>query len=265
MKAGGRGPSVVAAAAPASAPVTAATAALVHSSVARQQPALAPNHSPTIDGVVSAKAVDVATANAAAEARLHRLLGAVARQEPRLRWAIGDCEEGSTVMVTDLASGWIPPHVEIPTGLVLLEPGRRTGDVAALLVDAVLTASYEPGGVIAAVDEADPVPMSIQARRTTLVGDIGWELSRAIRWREGLPRQAYTVARAALAHTGYLDSEIGLLRDHLDAAARLVLGGYPDKSDDDALGNWQLLATIDALVDNDTTRANYNFAWFHAR
>ena len=265
MKAGGRGTSVVAAAAPASAPVAAATAALVHSSVARQQSAFAPNHSPAIDAAVSAKAVDVATANAAAEARLHRLLGAVARQEPRLRWAIGDCEDGSTVLVTDLASGWIPPHVEIPTGIVLLEPGRRTGDVAALLVDAVLTATYEPGGVIAAVDEADPVPMSIQARRTTLVGDIGWELSRAIRWREGLPRQAYTVARAALAHTGYLDSEIGLLRDHLDAAARLVLGGYPDKSDDDALGNWQLLATIDALVANDTTRANYNFAWFHAR
>jgi hypothetical protein len=128
----------------------------------------------------------------------------------------------------------------------------------------VLTAGYEPGGVVAAADEADPVPMSSQARCTTPVDDLGWELSRATRWREGLPRQVYTVARAALAHTGCLESEIVLLRDHLDVVAQCVLDGYPDDSDD-ALGNWQLLATVDALLDNDAMRANYHFAWFHAR
>jgi len=260
-KAGGPGPSIVAAATPASAPVTAATAALAHSSVARQQPAPAS----AAGGVVGAKEVTVATAGAIPESRLHRLLAAVARQEPRLRWAIGDREDGSTVLVTDLASGWIPPHVEIPTGVILLAPGRRTGGVVTLLVDAVLTADYEPGDVIAAADEADPVPMSIQARQTTPVDDLGWELSRAIRWRDGLPRQAYTLARAALAHTGHLETEIGLLRDHLDAAARHVLDCYPDDPADDALGNWQLLATVDALLDHDAMRANYHFAWFHAR
>jgi hypothetical protein len=128
-----------------------------------------------------------------------------------------------------------------------------------------LIAGYEPGGVVAVADEADPVPMSSQARRTTPVDDLGWDLSRATRWREGLPRQAYTVARAALAQTGCLESEIGLLRDHLGAVAQSVLDGYPDDSGDDALGNWQLLATVDALLDNDATRANYHFAWFHAR
>jgi hypothetical protein len=209
--------------------------------------------------------VAVATVGVAAESRLGLLLAAMARQEPRLRWAIGDREDGSTVLVTDLASGWIPPHVEIPTEVVLLEPGHRTGDITSLLVDAVLTAGYEPDGVAIADDEADRVPMSSQARRTTPVDDFGWELSRAIRWREGLPRQAYTVARAALAHTGCLDSEIALLHDHLDAVARRVLDGYPDGVDDDALGDWQLLATVDALLDNDAARANYHFAWFHAR
>jgi hypothetical protein len=264
MKAGVPGPSAVAAA-PVSAPVTMATAALAHASVVRQQSAAAPVPSPTTGGGVSATEVAVATAGAVAESRLRRLLAAVARQEPRLRWAVGDREDGSTVLVTDLAGGWIPPHVEIPTEVVLLEPGRRTGDITSLLVDAVLTAGYEPGGVVAVADEADPVPLSSQARRTTPVDDFGWELSRATRWREGLPRQAYTVARAAMAHTGCLESEIGLLRDHLDAVARCVVDGYPDDVHDDALGDWQLLATVDALVDNDAMRANYHFAWFQGR
>ena len=264
MKAGVPHPSVIAAA-PVTAPVTAATAALIHSPVVRQQSAPAPGHAPTAAGAVRAKEVAVATAGGATESRLGLLLAAMARQEPRLRWAIGDREDGSTVLVTDLASGWIPPHVEIPTEVVLLEPGHRTGDITSLLVDAVLTAGYEPDGVAIADDEADRVPMSSQARRTTPVDDFGWELSRAIRWREGLPRQAYTVARAALAHTGCLDSEIALLHDHLDAVARRVLDGYPDGVDDDALGDWQLLATVDALLDNDAARANYHFAWFHAR
>ena len=264
MKAGVPGPSAIAAA-PVSAPVTAATAALAHTSVVRQQSAVAPVPSPTTGGAVSATEMAVATAGAVAESRLRRLLAAVARQEPRLRWAVGDREDGSTVLVTDLAGGWIPPHVEIPTEVVLLEPGRRTGDVTSLLVDAVLTAGYEPGGVVAVADAADPVPMSIQARCTTPVDDFGWELARAIRWRDGLPRQAYTVARAALAHTGCLESEIDLLRGHLGAVAHCVLDGYPDDSGDDALGNWQLLATVDALLDNDATSADYHFAWFHAR
>ena len=107
--------------------------------------------------------------------------------------------------------------------------------------------------------------MSIEARRTTPVEDLGWKLLSALRWREGLPRQAYTVARAALAHTGCLDSEIGVVRDHLDAAARCVLGSYPDDIRDDDLGNWQLLATVDALLDTDATRANHHFGWFNAR
>jgi len=209
--------------------------------------------------------VGVATASAAAETRLRHLLDAVARQEPRLRWAMGDLEDGSTVLITDLAGGWIPPDIEIPTGVVLLEPGRRTGDIAALLVGAVLTETYEPGGTIAAADATDPVSMSTEARRTTLVDDLGWELSRATRWREGLPRQAYTLARAALAHTGYLDSEITVLRDHLGVVARRVSDGYPDNVHDDDLGNWQLLTAVDALLDTDATRANYHFAWFHTR
>jgi hypothetical protein len=31
------------------------------------------------------------------------------------------------------------------------------------------------------------------------------------------------------------------------------------------VGDWQLLAAVDALVDGSTAIANYHFAWFQAR
>ena len=40
--------------------------------------------------------------------QLLRLVQFVARQEPGLRWAVGNRENGTTVLVTDLAHGWIP-------------------------------------------------------------------------------------------------------------------------------------------------------------
>lgn len=43
------------------------------------------------------------------EQRAQRLLGFVARQEPGLRWAVGVLADGSTLLVTDIAHGWIPP------------------------------------------------------------------------------------------------------------------------------------------------------------
>ena len=43
--------------------------------------------------------------------RLERLLKFVARQEPGLRWAVGVRDDGTTLLVTDLAHGWIPPGV----------------------------------------------------------------------------------------------------------------------------------------------------------
>jgi hypothetical protein len=73
------------------------------------------------------------------------------------------------------------------------------------------------------------------------------------------------LARATLTHSGYLDSETSLLRNHLDAVSQRILDGYPDDVEDDELGNWQLLATVDALLGNDATCANYHFAWFHTR
>lgn len=199
-----------------------------------------------------------------AQQRLHRLLDAVARQEPQLRWAIGDRDDASTTLATDLASGWIPPHIEIPTGLHLPTPAHRRANLAALLGDTTLTAAYTPGQFIPKAEDTEPVSMSIRPRQTPDVEDLGWELAQATKWRDGLPRLAHTLAKAASTGTGYLDSEVDLLREHLTTVARQVLGDYPDNVDPAKVGNWQLLATIDALIKGEKTSANYHFAWFQA-
>ncbi len=78
------------------------------------------------------------------------------------------------------------------------------------------------------------------------------------------PRLAHTLAKAASTGTGYLDSEVELLREHLATVEGKVLGDYPDHVDTANVGNWQLLATIDALIKGEKTAANYHFAWFQA-
>jgi len=44
-----------------------------------------------------------------------------------------------------------------------------------------------------------------------------------------------------------------------------VLSRYPSNVDPTQVGNWQLLATIEALINDETTSANYHFAWFQAQ
>ncbi|CAN1522189.1 Protein of unknown function DUF5631 [Mycobacteriaceae bacterium] len=251
--------------APTSAPINSAgTAGIAPTTMVRPQPASAVA---AAAGAVAAGAVaGYGASRAAARNRLSRLLAAVVVQEPDLRWAVGERPDGTAVLVTDLAYGWIPPHVGIPAGVRLLEPGIRNADLTALLHDAVQLAAYDPthARVIPADDEDRP-PMSISARRTTAVEDLGWELTRATRWRPGLPRIVHTLARAGIARTGCLDSEIALLRDHLHAVGHDVLDDYPDAVAPAAVGDWQLLAAVAALIDGSPMIANYHFAWFQAR
>ena len=251
--------------APTSAPINSAgTAGIAPTTMVRPQPASAVA---AAAGAVAAGAVaGYGASRAAARNRLSRLLAAVVVQEPDLRWAVGERPDGTAVLVTDLAYGWIPPHVGIPAGVRLLEPGIRNADLTALLHDAVQLAAYDPthARVIPADDEDRP-PMSISARRTTAVEDLGWELTRATRWRPGLPRIVHTLARAGIARTGCLDSEIALLRDHLHAVGHDVLDDYPDAVAPAAVGDWQLLAAVAALIDGSSMIANYHFAWFQAR
>ncbi len=190
------------------------------------------------------------------------LLAAVARQQPELRWAVGQHGDGTIVLVTDLAGGWIPPAVEIPAGVRLLEPAHRNGDLTSLLGDCPTVVTYQPGQQL---PPDSPTPLrSTDARDLPATDDLGWELAQATKWRDGLPRLAHTLARAATAGTGWLDTEAALLRDQAGAAAVRVLESYPDAVDAADVGNWQLLTTIDALVGGRADVAAYHFAWFRA-
>jgi hypothetical protein len=202
------------------------------------------------------------SADATARARLQRLVESVARQQPALAWAAGDRPDNTTVLVTDLASGWIPPGVELPAAVTPLEPARRRGDLEALLGEVTLAAAYTPGHYIPEDDE--PVRCSPLPRRAPEIEELGWELNRATHWRDGLPQLAHTLAKAASRGTGVLDSEIDLLHEELTKVAAHILEVYPDQVDPDQVGDWQLLAAIDALVAGDKTVANYHLAWFLA-
>jgi Family of unknown function (DUF5631)/Family of unknown function (DUF5632) len=238
--------------------------------VARQAALPTPAQSPPGVGTEGAIATaggalaGAASAEATARARLQRLLAAVALQQPRLAWAVGDRSDDSTVLVTDLASGWIPPGIEIPSAVTLLEPARRRGDLETLLGEVRLAAATEPGHYRPDPDADEPVPTSPRRRHAPEVEELSWQLSDATRWRDGLPRLAHTLARAASQHTGVLESEAEQLHDELTKLADRVLDSYPDHVDADEVGNWQLLAAIEALVVGNKTAANYHLAWFLA-
>lgn len=247
---------------PTSAPTTSHNSgAHTPSGVVRQQPterepvALAEKaYAATSTGAIAA-----ATAQkVAATKRLKDLLAAVVQQEPKLRWAIGDHSNGTTVIATDIAFGWIPPHVEIPAGLTLIQPQSTARSLDALLTGTSGRETFEPGQP---KPWADKPQMSTRARETKQPEDLSWSLIQATKWRDGLPRLAHTLAKAATAKTGYLDSEVELLHQHLNRTAQEALDEYPHTSPI-PIGNWQLLACIAALIDNEINCANYHLAWF---
>lgn len=210
-------------------------------------------------------AAGAASAAATAKARLQRLVDFVASQEPRLRWAAGEKPDGTTILATDLASGWIPPNIAIPSVVTLLEPGERRGDLEMLLGEVSVSASYAPLHYLpeSPVD-GEPIPTSPRPRQVPAVDELGWELGQATNWRDGLPQMAHTLAKAASAGTGVVDNEVEFLHQHLAMLRDRVLDAYPDDVDGAAVANWQLLASIEALAASDTNGANYHFAWFQA-
>jgi hypothetical protein len=193
--------------------------------------------------------------------RLERLLKFVARQEPGLRWAVGIREDGTTLLVTDLAHGWIPPGLTLPAEVRLLEPGRRAGTAAALLGQTTSWASYAPGDALGWAADYDVTDTSAQPRELPAVDDLGWVLGEATHWRDGLPRLVNTLAKAGAAGTGIVDAEIDILRVYLDTSRYQVLAQYPDV-DPGLLLNCLLLAATEGMATKNLVNANYHFAWF---
>lgn len=197
------------------------------------------------------------------EQRLQRLLAFVARQEPGLRWAIGTFADGRTLLVTDIANGWIPSGVELPDGVQLLEPGRRTGTATAMLGEPTESASYSPGDRLGWASDFGATDASVQPRKLEPIEDLGWQLSEATHWRDGLPRMANTLAKAGSAGTGVADAEIDLLRVHLDTMRYQLLAQYPD-TDTALVLNCMLLAATEGIATGDTVSANYHYSWFRS-
>jgi hypothetical protein len=220
---------------------------------AEAEPPPEPAEVPVVPATASARESD--------DERVRRLLAFVVHQEPRLNWAIGDRPDGTTVLVTDLAHGWIPPGIAIPEGVRLLEPERRSGKVSALVGETRRTVTYTPGDSLGRLDDFAETKASAQPRELPAVDDLGWELSQATHWRDGLPRMVHTLARAAAAGTGVVEEEIDLLRVHLDTARYQLLIQYPNV--DPALFlNCLLLAATEGAVTGDSVAANYHLAWF---
>jgi hypothetical protein len=193
--------------------------------------------------------------------RLQRLLAFVARQEPRLNWAIGDRSDGTTVLVTDLAHGWIPSGIRLPAGVRVLEPERRTGGPAALVGDATRTVIYAPGDRLGWSADFAPTEVSAQPRELPPVDDLTSELEQVTHGRDGLPRMVHTLAKAAAHGTRVVEDEVDLLRVHLDTGFRRLLVQYPNV-DAAVLLNCLLLAATEGAVTGDSVSANYHLAWF---
>jgi hypothetical protein len=206
-------------------------------------------------------AVEPTVATESDDERLRRLLAFVVHQEPRLNWAIGDRSDGTTVLVTDLAHGWIPPGITLPAGVRLLEPERRTGKASKLVGESRRSVTYAPGDSLGRLDDFAETKPSPQPRELPAVEDPRWELSQATHWRDGLPRMVHTLARAAAAGTGVAEEEIDLLRVHLDTVRFQLLTQYPNINAA-LLLNCLLLATTEGAVTGDSISANYHLAWF---
>ena len=197
------------------------------------------------------------------EERLRRLLDFVARQEPGLRWAVGDQADGTTLLVTDLAHGWIPAGITLPAGVELLLPASRVGRVGELLGDVELWAVYHPGDPFGPAASYEVTVASSKCRQLPPVDDLGWNLGEATHGQDGLPRLVNTLAKAGAAGTGVVDAELDVLRVHSETARYQLLAQYPDV-DGALLRNYLLLAATEAIATGDEISANYHFAWFEA-
>nr|WP_082946828.1 DUF5631 domain-containing protein [Mycobacterium sp. ACS4054] len=224
--------------------------------------------------MVGASAMSAATratagavsSRAAEQQRLQRLVDAVARQEPRLSWAAGLRDDGTTtLLVTDIAGGWIPPHVRLPAHVTLLEPAARRPDanVVDLLGAVVVAAAHEHNTYVAESDPEAPTLSGDRPARSAApqVDELGPALVEAVRRRDGLPRIAQAIATPAVRKTGVLENETGLLRSCITDIQNSVMTAYPDH-DPGAVGDWMLLSAIEALIDGHEYLANYHMAWF---
>ncbi|EHB48640.1 hypothetical protein MycrhDRAFT_5481 [Mycolicibacterium rhodesiae JS60] len=197
--------------------------------------------------------------------RLERLLVYVARQEPRIAWVVGDRPDGTTVLATDLAHGWIPPRIALPDGVDILPPGAWAGAVPRdLLGDVVEFAEYSPGSAFPAPHHDWPATASSPApRQGPPVADLVGLLADHAAKRVDLPPAVRALARSAARGSAIVPRGLLAIHAHVDAARHQLLSDYP-LVDHSVRGDCMLLAAIEGYVTGDKLCATYHYAWFDA-
>lgn len=202
--------------------------------------------------------VGTAAADSVAQQRCDQFVQAVARQEPRLRWTVGTRSDGSTVVATDLAGGWVPPGVGVPRGADLLEPGSPV-TLRDVVKDSDFHAEFTPGQPLSDTR----VGLSDLPRQVDQIPDLARKLRQATQWRDGLPSVAHTLAYAWAHGGGARPIELEELHRARAAQREAVLDSYhAGEVDPHEVGNWMLLAAIDAVHNKQPWLANYHFTWF---
>lgn len=218
-------------------------------------------------GGTAGAGVGTAAKRLAEQQDLQRKVDAVARQEPSLAWAAGLRDDETTiVLVTDVASGWIPPTVKLPPGVSLLNPAQRRRDtsVVDLLGAVVAAAAHQPNSYITEADPQDSVPgTGERARHGQRVDELGPTLIDTVGANSRLPRIVQTVAQAVARRYGAADNEIELFQQVLTDTRARVLSAYPAHAPKD-VADWMLLAAIDALIQGSEELARYHLAWYLA-
>ena len=201
-------------------------------------------------------------AEAAEQARVDGFAAAMGAQVPRLRWVAATQPHGATVVATDLGGGWVPPGVRVPRGADLPAPGSVVS-LRDVIRGSAFHAEFTPGQDPAA--NISLMHLSDAPRKLGPVSDLGWQLRQATQWRDGLPRVAHTLATAWAKGGGARPVELEELAGALTTQRQVVLDAY-GRGDGEVntheLGNWMLLAAIDAVHADRLMLADYHFRWF---
>ena len=192
-----------------------------------------------------------------------QLLGYVAHQEPRIAWAVSQRPDGRYLLASDLAHGWIPPHIVLPAGLQLLAPALRAGSVTEFLGEnALASAVYRPGDPLPDVGD-DDMPTAADPRQVPTIDEIGWKLTQATAWRAGLAPIAHTLVTATAEGTGITAVECDILNKHAADAYETLLDDYP-QTDRGLMCNCLLLLAAESFATGDSHHASYHYSWFQA-
>lgn len=199
-------------------------------------------------------------AAAVEEAGLQAVVGSLARQQPALAWLAGYRPDGALVVMTDVASGWIPPGIVVPAGAVTLGPAQRSGPMDGWDgLESVLR--YRPGDRIegrAAIGKPSEEPFAVVE-----VEDLAARLTQAAGQSTTLPPLAYELAAAYAAGSEVLDAEQDVLAVHVETAVQSMLVEYP-RVNEAAATSCMLLAAAQALVAGRLALAGYHYGWYEA-